>query len=81
MFWKWIYAARLDDVLVLMHNNNVMETTGVDKRIKEFESTSREFQELDAAHWWRQAGKVFPSGAELGVPRLEYVSKSSAACA
>ncbi len=64
-----------DDVLVLMHNSNVMETTGVNKRVKELNAESTEFQELDAAYWWKKAGKVFPPGAELGVPRLEDVFK------
>lgn len=60
-----------DDDLILMHNSNVKDTTGVDKRVKEF--TSAEIQRLDAAYWWRKAGKVFPTGARLGVPRLEDV--------
>ena len=60
-----------DGVLVLMHNCNVMETTGEDERIKDLKFTSSKFQNLDAAFWWRQAGKVFPPEAKLGVPRLE----------
>ncbi len=70
-----------DEDLILMHNSNVLKTTGVDKSVKEF--TSADIQILDAAHWWRKAGKVFrpgakpgkrfPPGAKLGVPRLEDV--------
>ncbi|MDQ3685484.1 MAG: glycerophosphodiester phosphodiesterase [Acidobacteriota bacterium] len=60
-----------DDEPILMHNRNVLETTGVDKRVEEF--TSDEIQQLDAAYWWKQAGKTFPWGAKLGVPRLEDV--------
>jgi glycerophosphoryl diester phosphodiesterase len=60
-----------NDDLVLMHNRNVWETTGVDKRVKDL--TPEDIQNLDAAYWWKQAGEVFPSGAKLGVPRLEDV--------
>jgi glycerophosphoryl diester phosphodiesterase len=60
-----------DEDLILMHNSNVLETTGVDKRVNEF--TSAAIQKLDAAYWWRKTGKVFPPGAKLGVPRLEDV--------
>jgi glycerophosphoryl diester phosphodiesterase len=60
-----------DDDLVLMHNPNALETTGVDKRVDQM--SSLEIQQLDAAYWWRKAGKVFPPGARLGVPRLEDV--------
>jgi glycerophosphoryl diester phosphodiesterase len=60
-----------DDDLVLMHNANVKETTGLDKKVKEM--TSAEVQALDAAHWWRVRGKTFPPGAKLNVPRLEDV--------
>ena len=62
-----------DDDLILMHNSNVKDTTGVDRHVKQF--TSAEIQGLDAAYWWRKAGKVFPLGARLGVPRLEDVLK------
>jgi len=64
-----------DDELVLMHNSNVEETTGVDARVKELKFASAQFKALDAAFRWRQAGKGFPTGANLGVPRLEDVLK------
>ena len=60
-----------DDDLVLMHNANVKDTTGVDKNVKEM--TSGAVQALDAAYWWRVRGKTFPPGARLNVPRLEDV--------
>lgn len=63
-----------DGVPVLMHNSNVLETTGVDKHVKDF--TSDQIRQLDAAYTWRRAGKVFPPGAKLGVPRLEDVLRS-----
>jgi len=67
-----------DDELVLMHNSNVMETTGEDLRVKDLKFTSPEFKALDAAYWWEEAGKGFPSGAKekLKVPRLEDVLKN-----
>ena len=46
-----------DDDLVLMHNANVKDTTGVDKDVKEM--TSVAVQALDAAYWWRVRGKRF----------------------
>lgn len=63
-----------DDVLVLMHDESLLETTGVDKRVSDL--TSEEVRGLDAAYRWRQAGKVFPPGARLGVPALEEVFQS-----
>jgi glycerophosphoryl diester phosphodiesterase len=62
-----------DNVLILMHNSNVKDTTGVDKEVKEMKWA--DIQQLDAAYWWRKAGKVFPPGARLGVPSLEEVLK------
>jgi glycerophosphoryl diester phosphodiesterase len=57
---------------VLMHNSKVLETTGSpDKRIKD--STLAQIKQLDAAYWWKKAGKVFPPKANLGVPKLEDV--------
>ena len=60
-----------DDVLVLMHNPNVKETTGKDEELRDLNWAS--VKELDAANWWRKAGAEFPTGASLGVPRLEDV--------
>lgn len=67
-----------DDRLVLMHNANLKETTGVDKAVKDL--SYEEVKELDAAFWWRQAGKVFPpeADAKLKVPGLEDVFKAEA---
>lgn len=65
-----------DDVLVLMHNSNVLETTGVDRHIKDIKFASDEFERLDAAFWWKKAGKVFTPEANLGVPRLEDVFRN-----
>ena len=58
---------------VLMHNRNVLDTTGIDKNVEEF--TSDEIQRVNAAFWWKKAGKVFPPDAELEVPKLEKVLK------
>jgi len=60
-----------DDDLVLMHNSNVKDTTGVDKLVRELKS--KEIQQLDASFWWKKAGAVFPVDASLRVPRLEEV--------
>jgi glycerophosphoryl diester phosphodiesterase len=64
-----------DDDLVLMHNANVKDTTGLDKVVSRL--TSKEIQQLDASFWWKKAGAVFPAGsdASLRVPRLEDVIK------
>jgi glycerophosphoryl diester phosphodiesterase len=63
-----------DEVLVLMHDESLLATTGVDKRVRDL--TSEEVRGLDAAYRWRREGKVFPPGARLGVPRLEDVFQS-----
>jgi glycerophosphoryl diester phosphodiesterase len=63
--------ATSDEDLILMHNSNVLETTGVNGNVKKL--TSAAIQKLDAAFSWRKAGAVFPPGAKLTVPRLEDV--------
>jgi glycerophosphoryl diester phosphodiesterase len=65
-----------DDEFVLMHNSNVMETTGENARVKDLQFKFPQFKALDAAYRWKQAKKVFPIGAKLGVPRLEDVLKN-----
>lgn len=58
---------------VLMHNRSVLHTTGIDKNVEEFKSD--EIQHLNAAFRWTKAGKVFPPGADVRVPKLEEVLK------
>lgn len=62
-----------DGVPVLMHNRNVWKTTGEDLNIDELRSDDKQFEELDAALWWKKAGKIFPDDQHLGVPKLKDV--------
>ncbi|MGB7209137.1 MAG: glycerophosphodiester phosphodiesterase [Pyrinomonadaceae bacterium] len=63
-----------DGVPVLMHNRNVLETTGEDLNIDDLRSDGKLFKKADAAaYWWKEAGKNFPSDAQLHVPTLKEV--------
>ncbi|MCA1616963.1 MAG: glycerophosphodiester phosphodiesterase [Acidobacteria bacterium] len=58
-----------DGELVLMHNSNIKETTGVDKELSKL--TAREVTALPATHGWPDAGDFPPE--KVRVPTLKEV--------
>ena len=58
-----------DGELVLMHNSNLKETTGVDKRVSD--ATAREVTALAATHGWPNAGDFPPD--KVRVPTLREI--------